>query len=223
MYNELSKKIDKYLQNRGEYDLPKSLRMAWINEIPSKDATNDEAIIAKIGELLNTSDGKQAFFDYFLGEYKNLLTKESKTYEECRILDVAANLLKEVAFCTEETVNIPQPQDIEKDAPAEIQETDDSATEEIETKTEEAQEETASEEAALVEPEEKPKKATRTRKTAKAADKKTESASTKRGKKAGEKTVKAPSATAKKEKATKTAKASATGAKRGRKPKADKQ
>lgn len=98
MYNEISKKIDKYLQNRGEYELPKHLRMAWINTIPTKDATNDEAIIEKITELLSSDDGKKAFFDYFLCEFRNLTVKQNKTYEEYRLLDVATDFLKAIAF-----------------------------------------------------------------------------------------------------------------------------
>lgn len=103
MNNELSKKIDKYLQNRGEYDLPKSLRMDWINSIPAKDSTNDEVIIAKIEEMLASAAGKLVLFEYFLEEYKNLVAKENKTYEEYRILDVAQTILKTIAFIPNES------------------------------------------------------------------------------------------------------------------------
>ena len=124
MYDELSKKVDKYLQNRGEYDLPKSLRMEWINSIPAKDSTNDEVIIAKIEEMLAAPAGKLVFFEYFLEEYKNLVAKENKTYEEYRILDVAQTLLKEIAFIpnendkkiTEEDKNTPDDNVKEKEA-----------------------------------------------------------------------------------------------------------
>ncbi len=98
MHNGLSIKIDKYLQLRGEYELPKSLRMGWINEIPSKNSTNDNAILSKITERLSSVEGKSEFFGYFLCEQNNLISKQNKTYEECRILTLATEILKDIAF-----------------------------------------------------------------------------------------------------------------------------